>query len=221
MRRLAGVVSTIGAVASNGPRDDFHNQPTQHGEFGTPEQPPTGQIPSSGPPPNPPEGFEQPGDVDQFDQETEPTPWYRRPAMLIAWLISVVILIALIVFGVIELIHGQQTRQSQPENDDEHDDPYHHDDPDDHRDHHVVAQQRRATGAAAAATAAAHRRTDAAAVASPPFAAAAAGDHRSRGAESGHGSPWVAVARRWQTRSQFHRTARAKPYTRCNPRSPR
>ena len=101
-------------MASNGPRDDFHNQPTQHGEFGAPEQPPTGQVPSSGPPPNPPEGFEQPGDVDQFDQETEPTPWYRRPAMLIAWLISVVILIALIVFGVIELIHGQQTVNHSP-----------------------------------------------------------------------------------------------------------
>ena len=93
-------------MASNGPRDDFHNQPTQHGDFGAPEQPPTGQVPSSGPPPNPPE---QPGDVDPFDQETEPTPWYRKPAMLIAWLVSVVILIGLIVFGIIELIHGQQT----------------------------------------------------------------------------------------------------------------
>lgn len=96
-------------MASNGPRDDFHNQPTQHGDFGAPEQPPTGPVPSSGPPPNPPEQSEQPGDVDPFDQETEPTPWYRKPAMLVAWLVSVVILIALIVFGIIELIHGQQT----------------------------------------------------------------------------------------------------------------
>ena len=96
-------------MASNGPRDDFHNQPTQHGDFGAPEQPPTGPVLSSGLPPNPPEGSEQPGDVDPFDQETEPTPWYRKPAMLIAWLVSVVILIALIVFGIVELIHGQQT----------------------------------------------------------------------------------------------------------------
>ena len=96
-------------MASNGPRDDFHNQPTQHGDFGAPEQPPTGQVPSPGPEPNPPEGFEQSGDVDPFDQEAEPTPWYRKPGMLIAWLVSVVILIALIVFGIIELIHGQQT----------------------------------------------------------------------------------------------------------------
>lgn len=101
-------------MASNGPRDDFHNQPTQHGDFGSPEQPPTGQVPSSGPPPNPPEGSERAGDVDPFDQETEPTPWYRKPAMLIAWLISVVILIALIVFGITELIHGQQNVNHVP-----------------------------------------------------------------------------------------------------------
>jgi hypothetical protein len=96
-------------VASNGPRDDFHNQPTQHGDFGAAEQPPTGHVPSPGPPPNSAGGFEQPGDVGPFDQETEPTPWYRRPGMLIAWLISVVILIGLIVFGIVQLIHGQQT----------------------------------------------------------------------------------------------------------------
>ncbi|CAM3248636.1 hypothetical protein MYCO108962_09460 [Mycobacterium colombiense] len=96
-------------MASNGPRDDFHNQPTQGGDFGASEQPPTGAVPPAGHPPNPPEGSEQFSDVDPFDQEAEPTPWYRRPKMLIAWLVSVVILIALIVFGIIELIHGQQT----------------------------------------------------------------------------------------------------------------
>lgn len=104
---MAGGVSTIGAVASNGPRDDFHNQPTQHGDFGVSEQPPTGQVPPAGSPPNPPAGFEQSDGGDAFDQETEPTPWYRKPAMLIAWLVSVIILIALIVFGVVELIHGE------------------------------------------------------------------------------------------------------------------
>jgi hypothetical protein len=94
-------------VASNGPRDDFHNQPTQHGDFGVSEQPPTGEVPAPGPPPHPPQGFEQPDGGDPFDQETEPTPWYRKPAMLIAWLVSVVVLIGLIVFGVVELLHGQ------------------------------------------------------------------------------------------------------------------
>ncbi|MEB4208433.1 hypothetical protein [Mycobacterium sp. 94-17] len=101
-------------MASNGPRDDFHNRPTQHGDFGVREQPPTGEIPSTGPPPHPPQGFAEPGVVDPFDQETEPTPWYRKPAMLIAWLASVVILIALIVYGIIELIHGQQTVSHVP-----------------------------------------------------------------------------------------------------------
>ncbi len=101
-------------MATNGPRDDFHNQPTQHGDFGVSEQPPTGEIPPPGPPPNPPEGSEQSGDVDPFDQEAEPTPWYRKPGMLIAWLVSVVILIALIVFGIVELIHGEQTVSHVP-----------------------------------------------------------------------------------------------------------
>jgi hypothetical protein len=91
-------------VASKGPRDDFHNQPTQHGDFGVSEQPPTGEIPSSG---QPPEGFDGSDDADPFDQEAQPTPWYRKPAMLIAWLVSVVILIALIVFGIVQLIHGE------------------------------------------------------------------------------------------------------------------
>lgn len=101
-------------MAPNGPRDDFHNQPTQHGDFGASAQPPTGEIPPAGPPPNPPEESDHSGDVDPFDQEAEPTPWYRKPKMLIAWLVSVVILIALIVFGIIELIHGQQTVPHAP-----------------------------------------------------------------------------------------------------------
>lgn len=91
-------------MASNGPRDDFHNQPTQHGDFGVSEQPPTGEIPQ---PAHPPQGSEQADGGDPFDQESEPAPWYRKPAMLIAWLVSVVVLIGLIIFGVIELIHGQ------------------------------------------------------------------------------------------------------------------
>lgn len=101
-------------MATNGPRDDFHNQPTQHGDFGVSEQPPTGEIPPAGPPPNPRGESEPSGGVDPFDQEAEPTPWYRKPKMLIAWVVSVVILIALIVFGVIELIHGQQTVPHAP-----------------------------------------------------------------------------------------------------------
>ncbi|AFJ37685.1 hypothetical protein ACK87K_11990 [Mycobacterium intracellulare] len=100
-------------MASNGPRDDFHNRPTQHADFGMSE-PPTGEVPPPNFPPQPPHGFEQPQGFDPFDQEPEPTPWYRRPAMLIAWLISVVILIGLIVFGIIELIHDDQSVNHVP-----------------------------------------------------------------------------------------------------------
>lgn len=111
--RLAAAASTIGAVASNGPRDDFHNRPTQHADFGMSE-PPTGEVPPPNFPRQPPHGFEQPHGVDPFDQEPEPTPWYRKPAMLIAWLISVLILIALIVFGIIELINDDQSVSHVP-----------------------------------------------------------------------------------------------------------
>lgn len=77
-------------------------------------EPPTGEVPPPNFPPQPPHGFEQPQGFDPFDQEPEPTPWYRRPAMLIAWLISVVILIGLIVFGIIELIHDDQSVNHVP-----------------------------------------------------------------------------------------------------------
>ncbi|MEE3751419.1 MULTISPECIES: hypothetical protein [Mycobacterium] len=100
-------------MASNGPRDDFHNRPTQQADFGMSE-PPTGEVAPPNFPPQPPHGFEQPHGFDPFDQQPETTPWYRKPAMLIAWLISVVILIALIVFGIIELIHGDQNVNHLP-----------------------------------------------------------------------------------------------------------
>lgn len=110
---MAGAVSTIDAVASNGPRDDFHNRPTQHADFGVSE-PPTGEVPPPNFPPQPPHGFERPDGADPFDQQAEPKPWYRKPAMLIAWLVSVVILIALIVFGITELIRGDQSVNHAP-----------------------------------------------------------------------------------------------------------
>jgi hypothetical protein len=107
---VVGGVSTISAVAPNGPRDDFHNQRTQHAEFGMSENPPTNRLPT----PGPPDESEQPENVDPFDQETEPTPWYRKPALLIAWLACVVILIGLIVFGIIELVHGEPSTGRVP-----------------------------------------------------------------------------------------------------------
>lgn len=101
LRRLTDGVSTIGAVARNGPPDDFHNQATQHADYGIPDQPTSGE-----PAEHPPGGFPQPEAFDVL--ETEPTPWYRKPPLLIAWLVFVAILIGLIVYGITELLHGEQ-----------------------------------------------------------------------------------------------------------------
>jgi cytoskeletal protein RodZ len=94
-------------VARNGPPDDFHDQATQHAGYGIPEQPTSGQ-----PLPNPPEGSEQAEPVDSL--ETEPTPWYRRPPLLIAWLVFVAILLALIVYGITQLLQGGQGSSPTP-----------------------------------------------------------------------------------------------------------
>jgi hypothetical protein len=94
-------------VARNGPRDDFHEQATRHADYGTADPPTSGEAP-----PNPPEGFEQPEAFDAL--EAEPTPWYRRPPLLIAWLAFVAILIGLIVYGITELLHGGQGTSPTP-----------------------------------------------------------------------------------------------------------
>ncbi|OBH90193.1 hypothetical protein [Mycobacterium sp. E2733] len=94
-------------MARNGPSDDFHEQATQHADYGVPEQPTSGE-----PVLNPPDGSEQP---EAFDgQESEPTPWYRKPPLLIAWLVFVAILIALIVYGVTQLLQGGQGTSPSP-----------------------------------------------------------------------------------------------------------
>lgn len=69
------------------------------------------EQPTSGEPPaNPPDGFEQP---EAFD-DAEPTPWYRRPPLLIAWLVFVAILLGLIVYGISELLSGGQGTSPTP-----------------------------------------------------------------------------------------------------------
>ncbi|OBI20997.1 hypothetical protein A5712_16570 [Mycobacterium sp. E2327] len=87
-------------MASNGPPDDFHNQRTQYANYGAAE-----------PPPDQPE---QPEALDPFEQEPEPTPWYRKPAGIIAWIIAVLILLALIVYGLMELIQGGKGTSPSP-----------------------------------------------------------------------------------------------------------
>jgi hypothetical protein len=64
-------------------------------------------------PPPPPDQFE-PESLDPLDEEAEPTEWYRRPVVLIGWGLMVLILIALIVYGIIELIHGNQGTTHAP-----------------------------------------------------------------------------------------------------------
>ncbi|ORW87050.1 hypothetical protein AWB92_24375 [Mycobacterium sp. IEC1808] len=87
-------------MASNGPPDDFHNQRTQYANYGAAE-----------PPPDQPE---QPEALDPFEQEPEPTPWYRKPAGIIAWIVAVLVLLALIVYGLMELIQGGQGTSPSP-----------------------------------------------------------------------------------------------------------
>jgi hypothetical protein len=95
-------------VARYGPSDDFHEQPTRHVNFGMVEQPPPGEPAATDQQPGqtPPEQYEPDGDL--FDQVTKPTAWYRKPVVLIGWALSVLILIALIVYGLMQLLQGQQ-----------------------------------------------------------------------------------------------------------------
>jgi hypothetical protein len=62
----------------------------------------------------PPDEAQSPDAVDPFDREAEPTPWYRKPAGIIAWVIAVLILIALIVYGLMQLLGGGQGTHNAP-----------------------------------------------------------------------------------------------------------
>jgi hypothetical protein len=94
-------------VAGNGPPDNFHNQQTQYANYGVGGQP-AGGRPLADPPTAETHPGQQapPGSPEPFDQETEPSPWYRKPAGLIGWIIAVLILLGLIAYGIMELIEG-------------------------------------------------------------------------------------------------------------------
>ena len=77
-------------MAGNGPSDDFNNQQTTKAAYGLEET----AEPEH-------EGF-------------QPSPWYRSPPLLIAWLLLVLILIALIVYGIGELIGGNEGTTPAP-----------------------------------------------------------------------------------------------------------
>lgn len=96
-------------MARNGPRDDFHNQATQHGDWARGGPPPSEQSPPTDPAPEGPDRFAQ-TEISQSldDEEADPTPWYRKPVLLIGWLVFVLILIGLIIYGITQLIQGDQ-----------------------------------------------------------------------------------------------------------------
>lgn len=104
-RPLPGGVSTIGAVARYGPPNDFNDQPTTKADFGA------GGAPSGTPPEIPPDQSETPA---PHHAGFEPAPWYRSPPLLIAWAVLVLILVALIVYGIGELIGGGESTGPVP-----------------------------------------------------------------------------------------------------------
>ena len=137
------------------------------------------------PTPNPPDGLEQPEAFDAL--EAEPTPWYRKPPLLIAWLVFVAILIALIIYGITELLHGGPGTSPTPSTSSTSTTTT--TTTTTHADHHHDADhQQCGRGAGTAADAAAHAPAGpAGADASASSATAAVGDHDSGGAHGDHG----------------------------------
>jgi cell division septation protein DedD len=84
-----------------GPPEDFNNEATRYRDVGNRGGPPPNDRPPA------PDAGEPP--LDPFDEEAEPTAWYRRPWVLIVWALTVLILIGLIIFGIVELIGDQGT----------------------------------------------------------------------------------------------------------------
>jgi cytoskeletal protein RodZ len=95
-------------VAGNGPSDDFNNQQTTKAAYGA-----DGALPDA---------LSDPSETPEHQSETlehehqgfHPAPWYRSPPLLIAWLLLVLILIALIVYGIGELIGGNEGTTPAP-----------------------------------------------------------------------------------------------------------
>jgi len=92
-------------VARYGPSDDFHNQQTTKAAFGM------DGAPADIPPETPPDQSEPP---EPHHGGIEPAPWYRSPPLLIAWFLLVLILTALIVYGIGELIGGNEGTSPAP-----------------------------------------------------------------------------------------------------------
>jgi len=98
----------MNAVAPGRP-DDFNDQPTQHARYGRGGSPPPAADADPVPPtiaPPGPEQLDPPEFFDPLDEDAEFTQWYRKPAVLIGWGLFVAILIGIIVYGILQLIHG-------------------------------------------------------------------------------------------------------------------
>lgn len=89
-------ISRLVDVAQYGPPDDPSDQPTRMANYG------------AGGPLSP--GF---GEYPEYNETTEPeplpTPWYRKRTLLVMWATLVAILIALIIYGLIELSTGGES----------------------------------------------------------------------------------------------------------------
>ena len=96
-------------MARYGPSDDFNNQETAKAAFGMEG------APSDAPPEVEPDQSETPEpDNAGIEAGFGPAPWYRSPPLLIAWALLVLILIALIVYGIGELIGGNEGTSPVP-----------------------------------------------------------------------------------------------------------
>lgn len=94
-------VSTIDPVARDVGPDDPSNRPTEMAEYGAGGPLRPGFEPFGSP--------DQPDNTDRLetlDADSAPAPWYRKRAVLVGWGALVLLLIALIVYGLVELATG-------------------------------------------------------------------------------------------------------------------
>lgn len=77
----------------HGPPDDPSNRPTRMANYGADGA-------------RPPGSDDHPDYAESPEPESPPAPWYRNRSLLVVWATMVAILIALIIYGLIQLSHG-------------------------------------------------------------------------------------------------------------------
>ena len=78
---------------SQGPPDDPSDRPTRMANYGTVDSQPPGSD-------------DYPDYAESAEPESPPDPWYRNRSLLAVWATMVAILIVLIIYGLIQLSHG-------------------------------------------------------------------------------------------------------------------